>query len=293
MLPYPDIAICTSDWHLTARTPVSRNKGYTTQQFDKVEWILNQCKEYGAVLYNAGDIFNRAREPRWLVSEYQALLREYEIDIIACAGQHDAAYHSKDLSDTSINSLYSSGLIQHTRETVDWGGDISVDVGVLIAHYCVTEKPNPFISYSVTATKFMSMTKAKLIVTGDYHPAHYLEKDGRLLVNPGSIMRNASSTIDKRPSVYLVDVKKGQLIDTLYIPTLPSKKVFDLSGIKRQKKDKKRREEMKGCFDEYINNAVGDKVAPDFPKNVTKVIFDTKPGEEIKKEIDSIMETVT
>lgn len=293
MFQYSNLAICSSDWHLTAAKPINRHVGYDKQQFIKVTWILKKCREYSADLYLAGDVFDRAREPRWLVSEYTRLFREYGVNILACAGQHDQAYHSKDLRDTSINSLYSAGLIHHSKETMDWGADIPEQVETLIAHYCVTEKPNPFIDYSVTASKFMTMTKAKLIVTGDYHKAHHLEKNGRLLINPGSIMRNASDSINKEPVVYLVDVSKNKIIDVLKVPILPAGDVFDLSGIQRHKEDKARKEEMGKRFDDYILNASNEKIRPNFPKNVLKVVADTSPAEAVKNEIDNIMEKVT
>lgn len=292
MFKYSKLAICSSDWHLTAAKPVNRKKGYSQQQFEKVSWILDQCIKYKADLYLAGDVFDRAREPRWLVNKYQELFVKKGVTIIACAGQHDQAYHSQDLSDTSINSFYSSGLIHHTAETVDWGATLPAYSKILIAHYCVTEKPNPFISYSVTASEFMKKVASELIVTGDYHPAHYLEKDGRLLLNPGSIMRNASDSMSKEPSVYLVDVEEVELIDTLSIPILRPADVFDMESIQRHKESKKRKEEMQERFDEYINNAASSKLRPDFPKNVLKVIQDVKPEETVKQEIDSIMEVV-
>ena len=42
-----------------------------------------------------------------------------------------------------------------------------------------------------------------LIVTGHHHQTFVLEKDGRMLVNPGSLMRNDADQIDHRPCVFL------------------------------------------------------------------------------------------
>ncbi len=293
-----EIAVCSSDWHLTVKRPVSRKTGYVNQAFNKVAWILSKCRELEADLYFAGDIFDRCREPRWLASKYQALFAKMRVTIYGCAGQHDQIFHSKNLTDTSIQTFYAAQMLQrHTPDSselqaVDWGGEIPQDVDTLIMHYCVTQSPIPYIDYSVTARKFMKQTNARIIVTGDYHEAHHLEYGGRLLINPGSIMRNASDTTQKKPVVYVINTRTAQILDILEVPVLPANEVFDLAAISAGKAAKERKEDLKRKFDLYVANAATKKIRPDFLKNLANVITELNLEESVRLEIDSIKEAV-
>jgi hypothetical protein len=150
------LAVCTSDWHITAKTPEYRKDEYSEQQFGKIKWILELCRDKSCVLFNAGDVFDTARQPRWLVNKYMALFNSYcDVAHYACAGQHDQLYHSKDLADTSFGTLIAARMLLRTEETVDWGcWDVLDPIpDVVIGHYCVTPKPVEFIDYSLTASQ--------------------------------------------------------------------------------------------------------------------------------------------
>lgn len=298
-MPYEPkrLAIATSDWHMRETLPANRKPGFTNQQLSKVDFIMSLCQKYDADLYNAGDIYNTARPPRHYTNRVQQVLARYpDVYHLACAGQHDQIYHSRNLADTSIQSLYSSGLIHQVDSdrvrTVDWGGDITFPIDILIAHFCVTEKPIEFIPYSLTAGQFMKKARAQIMVTGDYHVAHYLERNGKLLVNPGSIVRMGIDSIKRKPSVYLIDTVKTQIVDQIFIPIEPAEEVFDIDGVDKQKVKKKRQEELTARFNNYIEKAATKQEQPDFEENLTDVIEKDLPKEETRTEIDFIMEEV-
>jgi len=303
-----NLAVATSDWHITADRPRNRLPGYQQQQYDKVQWILETTKDLGAVLLNAGDIFDRAREPRSVTNKYMKLFRQYDIEHYACAGQHDQTFQSRNLSDTSIGQLFAAGFIDGDNGGIsfvmgenpgygvckfDWGNDklfYEVGMNVVVAHFCVTERPIEFIDYSLTAEEFMKKAKARIMVTGDYHTAHTLKKDGRLLVNPGSIMRNASDTIQKKPSVYLIDLDTAEVVDQLEIPILPASEVFNMDQIDREKKHRVEKQLRTQQFEEYAANVQKSKdIKVDFVKELNQVITHVNPDDLVKVEIDTIM----
>ncbi len=291
------LAVCTSDWHMRETVPVNRKPGFSNQQLNKVDFILELCQKLDADLYNAGDIYNKARPPRWYTNRFQSLLASYpNVYHYACAGQHDQVYHSTNLADTSIQSLYSSRLIRHANSkrirTVDWGGDIESPVDILIAHFCVTEKPIEFIPYSLTAEQFMTKVKARVIITGDYHVAHHLEREGQLLVNPGSIVRMGIDSIKRQPSVYVVDIGKAEVVDQVFLPSSPAEEVFDLKGAEKKKDQQKKKEQLAERFDKYLEQANNKQLKPDFDKNLTDVVLNGRPSEAVKTDIDTIMEEV-
>ena len=291
------LAVCTSDWHMRETIPVSRKPGFTAQQLKKVAFILELCWELDADLYNAGDIYNTARPPRWYTNRFQAVLARYpDLHHYACAGQHDMVYHSSNLADTSIQSLYSSGLIHHADSdrirTVDWGGDIENPTDILIAHFCVTEKPIEFIPYSLTAGQFMKKARAQIMVTGDYHVAHYLKRNGKLLVNPGSIVRMGVDSVKRQPSVYVIDTVKTEVIDQVFLPISPAEEVFDLEGAEKRKDQQQKKEQLAARFEEYLEQANNKQLKPDFDKNLTDVVLKGSPSEAVKIDIDTVMEEV-
>lgn len=291
------LAVCTSDWHMRETVPVNRKSGFTAQQCAKVIWIFDLCVKLDADLYNAGDLYNTSRPPRWYTNRFQQVLAGYpEVNHFACAGQHDQVYHSKNLADTSIQSLYSSGLIHKADSnrirTADWGGDINSPVDILIAHFCVTEKPIEFIDYSLTAAQFMNKTNATIMVTGDYHVAHHFEHNGRLLVNPGSIVRMGIDSVERQPSVYVIDTEKVEIVDQVFLPIEPAEEVFDLEGAEKKKDQQKRKEELAKRFDIYLEQVEDKLFKPDFEGSLTDTMAEGNPSEEVITDIDHIMEAV-
>ena len=288
----PRLAVCTSDWHVTAKTPTYRKDGYSEQQFEKIKWILELCRNESCVLFNAGDVFDTARQPRWLVNKYMALFNSYrDVAHYACAGQHDQLYHSKDLADTSFGTLVAASMLLRTEETVDWGGwDVLDPVpDIVVGHYCVTPKPVEFIDYSLTASEFMGKFECRIAVTGDYHHAHHWQEGGRLLVNPGGLMRNSRDSIDKQPVVYLIDLDNATVVDIIDIPVKPKSEVFLLSKISKDKGKEREQEEMVARFDKYISKVSGQIPRPDFQKMLEKVVAEEPPAEEVATEIDNMI----
>lgn len=311
------LAIATSDWHITAERPRSRLKGYQEQQYNKVEFILELARKNNAVLLNAGDIFDRPREPRSLVAKYLKLFSKYLDDMYphcACAGQHDQSFQSMNLSDTSIGLLYAAdflatvdsnfwhvmqeGPLDDHEELVtqdihckDWGDESMFDVtGTLVAHFCVTEKPIDFIDYSLTATEFLEKTKARTVVTGDYHKTHTKKIGDRLLINPGSIMRNASDTISREPSVFLVDIEHNEIVDQISIPVKPPEEVFDMKVIEQAQERKQNKQTLSEQFEAYATRVKESSTFEiDFRGELNNLVTHLKPSNEVREEITTII----
>jgi len=285
--------VCTADWHININTPVSRLPGYQQQQFDKIAWVLEYCQQSKSDLYIAGDLFEKAREPRRLLNIYLKLFADHSnVNIYACAGQHDQLWHARDLADTNIQILFASGMVNHIGS--DWGADLleHKDEGILLAHYCVTDKPNKFIEYSVTANAFMNMVANRIVITGDYHIAHYLKIGDRLLLNPGSIMREASDTINRKPSIYLLDITNLDF-EKIYIPVQPANIVFDMALIQNKASIKDTINENKIDIEKYIDIAKKQaSIRPNFPQCVNQVIEEVNPNELVKKEVEEVMSNV-
>jgi len=204
------------------------------------------------------------------------------------------------LEDTSFESLESAGVLLRKDSndfiaSIDWGTfdkhqwGVGFGVDTLIGHFCVTEKPIEFIHYSLTAGQFMKKYMSRIAVTGDYHHAHYREINGKLLVNPGSIMRNAKDMVNKRPSVYVIDTTATKLIDQIFLPIVDGKKVFSTKQIEKEKKAEKDKEAMAKRFDAYIKQASFKRASPDFEKILAEVVEKDPPSDSVAKEMDRMI----
>ena len=296
------VGVATSDWHIMAKPPRKRREGFIAEQYDKIEEINHYTRdialehpEWEVYLLNAGDLHDKARIPRWLSSHYISMLTSplftSTFTHIACAGQHDQIYHSTKLDDTSLQALYAAGCVQRYGrgiKTADWGVRDGFD-DVLVTHICCTERVNEFIEYSVTPKQLLRQRKARVIITGDYHVAHYYKEGGRLVVNPGSIMRLSSDEIDRKPSIYLVDLDEAEVLDQVFLDVKPAGEVFDLSRIDEDKEEKKQKQERDKRFEKYIDKIKEKSVRPDFDVMLEKVIKLRKPSDAVKQEIDEAM----
>jgi len=70
-----------------------------------------------------------------------------------------------------------------------------------------------------------------LIITGHHHTAFTEEVDGRLLVNPGPMMRNAIDKVNYKPRFYLY-YAKNNTVEPVYYPIADD--VFNLAITQQQ-----------------------------------------------------------
>jgi len=289
-------ALATSDWHLTSRKPVFRKENWQECQAEKVLQVLDLCVDTGAVLYNAGDLFDVAKDPRRFVNKYLRIFRNHAAFHMVCAGQHDQQNQSSDLQDTNFGTLLAAGVIHRIGEenvySADWGDEkmFTTDSDILLAHACVTPREVAFISYSITAAEFLKKTKARTIITGDYHVPHTRKDGDRLLVNPGTITRNKADMLDFKPRVYLIDLDTNEIVDEIFLKVLPADEVFDLEAIEKSKKILDHKEEMENLQNFITTMKEKGKVDPDFDGCLDFVVTTTKPREEVKVELAAIME---
>ena len=291
----------TADWHIRTDNPRCRNdEDYVAVQYAKSRWVLKTGLdlEVDAVLI-AGDIFDKARVPRWLSNMYLDLFRKFQrvgLRVVVCAGQHDQINHTKDLSNTSIGSLISSGVVYHgsTQEyqACDWGCDIdSVADRILVLHDTVVEHPGSIIKNAICVDDVFDKFKNKWIVSGDNHTPFIVQKNARTLINCGSLMRQSKDQYDYKPAVWLldtekIDIRQNYKVERIPIPIKPSEEVFDLNLMDKDE-DKA---ETKGKIEAFIEALKEDHEEAIFDDNVDFVIEEYKPSVNIIKIMSRTME---
>ena len=304
-------AIICSDLHLTEQTPVCRTDDYIEAQKNKYIFISNLQNKYKCPVLCAGDIFDHWKPSPWLISFALKYLPDM---LIAIPGQHDLPQHNLDLIEKSgFNALVTGKKIttkigdKLALYKEEWPGEVSPEIDI----YCIPfgekipsitktgalhQLPTVLILHQLTwqvepwpgappegnARKLLKENPDfDLIITGDNHQAFTEEYKGRLLVNPGSIMRSTAKQIDFQPRVYLWNAESN----TVQIEYLPIEK----SVVSREHLEIQ--EERTNRLDSFIEVLQSEEfeIGVSFEENIKQVLKSKKISQSVK---DKVLEAV-
>lgn len=216
-------AIFASDLHLGEKQPLCRTDDFASAQQEKLEWLERLSTSLNAPVLVAGDIGDKPV----ISSEPLAHAAAHMHGMYGVAGQHDLPGHSvNNLPRCSLGVLVAAGVfVLLDGEPVElpcgaevvgasWGEELPEGGDILVAHRFVYygRAPWPGCPDSARATHLLKEARQPTIVTGDNHvPFTHKTKGGRLLVNPGSMMRRRADQISHRPRVYLWDAETNEV----------------------------------------------------------------------------------
>ena len=208
----PD-AILMADMHLRDDQPVARTDSYWEKQFVKLDFIGGLQDSYSSPppILNAGDLLNHWKPSHQLITK---IMQHLPRNFYTILGQHDLPQHNIKLYHKSgIAPLEEAEHLQilhsyHYGQTPTAPVLSSYEVGdrkILVWHFMTykDEKPFPLHKGPSAMRLLRKYPQYDLIVTGDNHIPFVEEYEGRLLVNPGSMMRIRADQIDHKPRVYL------------------------------------------------------------------------------------------
>ena len=245
----PD-AILTADWHIRADTPASRTDDFTAAMWRKVQFINDLANEHNIPILIAGDLGHRPQWPNWLIEKFMSIISD--IEIIAIAGQHDLPGHNLEAIPQSgfgvlmragyINIYCSTSLVVNIK-MFPFGIPIGKDPvikdfqqsdTIAMTHQMVTKGKSEWPGQVASSAKSLlkKFPDYKLILSGDNHQPFVVKYEGRLLVNPGSMMRSTADQIDHRPRVYLWEAESNS-VEAVYLPI--EQDVIDRSHIDTKK----------------------------------------------------------
>ena len=219
-------AILSADMHLRLDTPEARTDDYRAAQARKVKFLADLQREHDCPILDAGDMFHKWRvEPEL---EGFALLN-LPADIITVPGNHDLPNHSLALyHKSSLHVLEAAGKVRvlktdsgnriHSPDTFVIDGIqilgfpygeplVGVDSDsrrtVAIVHAYIGESMPPGVEGYTPAQLLAALPGFDLIVSGHNHVPLVYEHRGRVVVNPGSMMRMFADQGDMKPGVFL------------------------------------------------------------------------------------------
>jgi hypothetical protein len=235
-------AILCADIHLSPHAPRCRAEDeWVPAVLKKLEAIRDlQALHGGIPTLCAGDVTDKwflEKGDQWFVTRVMQFMKGW----IAVPGQHDLPQHSLELYDKSwLATLEEAGCIYVSKEHYDyfinnthymqafsWGREpeaysprelragtrtkpgtlIQDPKKIALIHRMVYQGKPPYPGADKdggTAKALLRKMKGfDLIVSGDNHETFVEELNGRLLVNPGSMMRTSAKQEDHEPCVFL------------------------------------------------------------------------------------------
>jgi len=302
--------LCTGDWHIREKRPRSRtDESYVDTIFEKLDFIFRMSREYNARILQAGDVVDSVDCSFKLLGRlYTTLSNRSGGDVYHCLGQHDLYYHSLANYEKSpvffLNEAIADFQLLLNDNAEYLGKNASVysasfgesipnipregDFNILVTHRMVIDSKlwHDQTDYEY-GPNLLKENKFDLIVCGDNHQqfVHRL-KDGRTLINPGSLMRSSTSQIDHEPAIYIFDTDTRDY-ERIPIPVKPAEKVFRIDQIEKEK-------EMSDEMDKFISELKGMKFqTTDYPKSINDFCEENEIEKKVKKRIQGYFKWVS
>jgi DNA repair exonuclease SbcCD nuclease subunit len=220
------IFILTGDWHLRDTVPVARTDNFEETQWKKVQWVAELSKKYDCHVLHSGDLFHH-----WKTSPELLNLAVHNLPekFATVYGNHDLPQHNlEEAEKCGMNVLINTGRIDlllgthfgklPENETLTVGTKGALRY-IAVWHVLTFKRVLPFPGCKELSAKeiLKKYPEYDLILTGDNHKTFVQEYKGRLLVNPGSLMRQTAAQIDHKPSVFLYYASTNT-VERVYVP---------------------------------------------------------------------------
>lgn len=280
--------LITSDWHLRSTVPSCIDATPTEWmdiQRSALAKIIEIAVEHGVKgIYQCGDIFHSevatSFECIQMVQDFAESCELKGIDFFILAGNHDEKYHStSNICRSAIGILFKSKYIKDMSD-MDFseikGCNFDIedygDVENIAKHVlCIPEEQKPdFVECETPQTLLKKFPSAKRIFLGDYHRKFAYTENGRFVINPGCLTKQASDFEDYETGVFVFDF---DIDDVKWCPVnIPQK--FVKNAIKKSDK----------TVDDFINGIKKESITLDFISTLKKESESQKKN--IKQKVD-------
>jgi len=228
MIIHADRMLLGSDFHFREDTPVGRTDNYWEAQWKKLDFIVSLQEKYNCPVVHAGDLFDHWKPSPRLLTE---TIRHLPEQFYTIYGQHDLPSHSLSLVEKCGVVTLQVAQQLNILSRVHWGekptGNSSLLVTtskgikrrVLVWHTMNYKGrlPWPGCTDPSAISLLRKYPEYDLILTGDNHKTFTEQFEGRILVNPGSLMRMDADQIDYHPCIFLWDVNENT-VEPVYLP---------------------------------------------------------------------------
>lgn len=272
-------AILTSDWHLRETTPTHRIDDYYKHQWYKVQWIADLQEHYDCDVWHAGDLFHHWKpSPRLLTYTLMYLPEKF----YTIYGNHDLPGHTDNAFDSERTGI---AVLLAALRTRMWyptnnanliSGEWSIGKRKILFLHQFTyqgKSPWPGCEDLPAIDLLKKYPDYDLILIGDNHQTFVEKYDGRLLINPGSLMRMTTAQIEHKPCIFLWYADTNE-VEQRFIPIKDN--VFNLEYLENEKK----RNNRINAFIEKLNTDWNIDVS--FKENLKRFFKSNKINDDIK-----------
>lgn len=284
--------ILSADWHLRDDQPLCRTDDYFVAQEKKIDFICDLQREYDCPILHAGDLFHKAKSSKfleiWCLNKFSCIV-DYEFNpkFTTIPGNHDLPNHSiLKLDESSIGILAAANRIDLESTPLDTIIKIQGSSRKIGMMHSLIHRNDPIKAdgkiISKQAKKILKDNPDfDIIISGDNHQTFVEEYEGRLLVNPGSLMRYTAGQIDHKPCVFLYSTRNNTVVQQ-FIP-------IKQGVIDREHLDSK--QDSADRFDSFIRRMNDDfELSLSFQKNIEAYL---KANKTRKSVIETIWEHVS
>lgn len=215
-------AILLGDLHLREDTPVCRTDDFLDTQWKKLEFIFGLQMKHNCPVLCSGDLFNVAKPSLWLVSN---VMKRIPYKFLTIYGNHDLPNHS--LEEQEKCGVYALSIANkltilsgtHFNQIPTKRSLVIEGKKILVWHVMTYKDELPFPGCEDLKARSLlhKYPEYDLILTGDNHQSFVQEYKGRLLVNPGSMMRQTADQINHKPCVWLYYADTNT-VEPVYLP---------------------------------------------------------------------------
>jgi DNA repair exonuclease SbcCD nuclease subunit len=231
-LPKKASAILTGDWHLREDTPLCRTDScYWDEQWRKVEFVSALQAKHECPVLHSGDLFNHWKPSPYLLTKTIEYLPQ---NFWTIYGNHDLPQNNIEMREKSGIEVLDRTQVLEVLSGYHWNQSLPNGIirpdglnmfqrKVIVWHVMVWQGKLPWPGCTdPEAGKLLKDTEGTdLILTGHNHKPFVAERNGRLLVNPGSLMRMSADQIEHKPRIYLW-YENSNTVEPVYIPIDPS-----------------------------------------------------------------------
>lgn len=286
--------IITADWHIRATMPRCRvDTDWIATQEKVLSQILEISCKKDAPVFVVGDLFHSNSDTSFECINMVQKLADKLGELYILCGNHDLPYHSSEnIERSAIGVLLNSQNIfsikehfcRHNVSAANFDEEDNKDAEIVFKHVLVfpDEKSLPPNVDALIAKDLLSeFPAAKWIFTGDYHHNFHYEKNGRHVVNPGCLLRQASDMKDYQCGCYFVDTDE-EIVE--FIPIIDNEQFVDDSYILKE-------EERTERIEDFVNKLTDTKnISLDFKDNVYRAIRQNKLSDEMINMLEELME---
>ena len=203
----PNSFILSADWHLRSTVPScveASQEEWISIQESAVDKVVDIAIEKKSPVFVVGDIFHSDTTTSFqmiqIIQNAAKRLGKHGLSLYVLFGNHDLKYHtSTNIIKSPLGVLMNSVNVYllSTFENVSAANFDEEDKNCeyVFKHTLTIPKsdiPVDVINCETPESLLEKFDKAKMVMTGDYHRNFHFEKDGRHVINPGCLTKQAA-----------------------------------------------------------------------------------------------------